>query len=105
MAGGGLSEGVATGAVAVLGSGGVIGFVKWVWGKREGTVARLEKRVAALEDELREVWFAFAHVTAALRQNDPANPALRLAAQILKDKFPVDPTIPADMQALVDKIK
>ena len=97
MADGGLSD-TLQGAGAVLGAGGILGFIKWLWNKREGTVTRLEKRVAALEDELRDVWLAFAHVTAALRQKDPLDPALQLAGKLLKDKFPVDPNTPADMQ-------
>lgn len=93
------------GAAAVLGGGGVVGLIKFLLNKREGTVTRLEKRVAALEDELRDVWLAFAHVTAALRHKDPTDPALVLAGKILKDKFPVDPNTPADMQDLLRQAK
>jgi hypothetical protein len=95
----------ALGAGAVIGGGGIVGLIKFIWNKREGNVARLEKRVAALEEELRDVWFAFAHVTAALRQREPNDPALRLAAKILKDKFPFDLNIPADMQDQLDRMK
>jgi hypothetical protein len=96
---------VALGAGAVLGSGGIFGFVKWLIARRESNVARLEKRVAALEEELRDVWLAFAHVTAALRHKDPTDPALALAGKILKDKFPVDPNTPADMQEQLRRMK
>ena len=104
MPAGGASD-MLTGAAAVLGGGGLFGFVKWLMRVRESKVARLEKRVEALETELRNVWLAFAHVTAALRTKDPYDPALKLASQILKDKFPVDPNTPADMQEQLDKLK
>lgn len=101
MADGGLSD-TLQGAGAVLGAGGILGFIKWLWNKREGTVTRLEKRVAALEEELRDVWLAFAHVTAALKQHDPESDALKLAGRLLKQKFPLDFDTPADMR---DKLK
>ena len=65
--------------------------------KEAALVTRLEARVAALEMETRELWMVLGYVLPALHRHDPLDPALRMAAKILGDKFPIDPVAPPDM--------
>jgi hypothetical protein len=98
--------GIAGGAVTLLASIG--GGVKFLFGRaerrekaldaKEGDfVKRLEGRVAALEIENRKIWLVIGYVVPALHAHDPASPALKAAAQILGDAYPVDLSTPQDM--------
>jgi len=72
--------------------------------KEAALVAKLERRVAALESETRDLWLVLGYVLPALHRHDPLDPALRMAAKILGDKFPIDPATPADMRETISKI-
>lgn len=73
--------------------------------KEAELVAKLEKRVDALEQETRNLWTVVSYVIPALHAHDPASPALRMAAKILGDRFPIDFATPADMTDLLNKMK
>ena len=90
-------------ALATLVIGAIGGAVKWFFGradsreqrqqKREDDyVAKIEDRLVALEKLTNELWTCFNLVTHELHAKDPANPALRRAADILGDSFPIDLT-------------
>jgi hypothetical protein len=102
------------GGIPVIG-GGIWGAIKWIIGrndrrqaaldiKEDALVAKLELRVAALEADNRKIWLAFSFVVPALQAHDPQSPALRQAAKILGDAFPIDLDTPADMTATLGKI-
>ena len=65
---------------------------------------KLEERVTALEEETRNLWMVIGAVIPALHRHDPLDPALRMAAKILGDKFPIDPVMPGDITAALARI-
>lgn len=65
--------------------------------KLEGRLGVLEKKDLARDMQLRALRLAFELVSSALRVIDPANTALRLADDMLRDAFPVSPSAPADL--------
>lgn len=58
--------------------------------KEAALVTKLELRVAALEEDNRRIWLALSYVVPALHAHDPGSPALRMAAKLLGDAFPID---------------
>jgi len=72
--------------------------------KEDALVAKLEKRVEALEEDNRKIWLALSYVVPALHAYDPKSPALRQAAKILGDSFPIDLNTPKDMTDTLSKI-
>ena len=58
--------------------------------KEAELVEKLERRVDALEEDNRRIWLALSYVVPALHAHDPLSPALRHAAKILGDAFPID---------------
>lgn len=67
-------------------------------------VTRLEARILALEEESRQLWMVIGYVVPALHVHDPRSPALRLAAKILRDRFPIDLNTPPDMADALNRI-
>jgi len=105
--------GIIGGVVTFLASIG--GGIKWLFGRAERRekaldakeaelVAKLEQRVAALEEDNRKIWMALSYVVPALHAHDPKSPALKAAAQILGNAFPVDLNTPKDMTDTLSKI-
>lgn len=101
----------ATGALVVLGAG-----IKWLFGRADRREARqqkreddyvkkIEARLTVLEETTGNLWTCLNLVAHALHEKDPMNPALRRAANILGDAFPINLDTPPDMQAILDKIK
>jgi hypothetical protein len=72
--------------------------------KEAELVAKLEKRVDALEQETRNLWTVVSYVIPALHAHDPFSPALRMAAKILGNKFPIDFETPEEMAELLKNI-
>lgn len=104
-----------SGGVVTVG-GGLWGGIKWLFGRAErrekaldakeaDLVKRLEARVDALEAENRKIWLVIGYVVPALHAHDPKSPALKAAAQILGDAYPIDLNTPDDMSAQLDKLK
>ncbi len=100
----------ATGALVVIGAG-----IKWLFGradrretrqqKREDAyVEKIEARLKLLEETTGDLWTCFHLVANALHEKDPMNKALRRAADILGDAFPIDLATPPDMIAALDKL-
>lgn len=105
--------GIVGGAVTFLASVG--GGIKWLFGRAERRekaldakeaelVAKLESRVAALEEDNRKIWLALSYVVPALHAHDPKSPALAQAAKILGDAFPIDLNTPKDMTDTLSKL-
>lgn len=105
--------GTVGGAITILGSIGA--GIRWLFKRHDSReaaldrkeaalIAKLEKRVDALELETRNLWAVVSYVIPALHAHEPHSPALRMAAKILGDKFPIDFSTPADMTDLVNKI-
>ncbi len=99
--------GIIGASVLVLGAIGSA--FKWLFGradrreerqqKREDAyVEKIEERLAALEKRIGELWTCFNLVTHALHSQNPIDPALQRAADILGDAFPINLNTPADMQ-------
>ena len=87
------------------------GAVKWLISWKDGHVSKLEKRIEALEardaersEKLDKLWLAFSLVAADLRKHNPASEALAMAGRLLRDKFPVDADVPADMHDLLKRM-
>lgn len=73
--------------------------------KREAEFeAAVNARLTVLERENRALRLSFQHVSAALHQVDPDNPALVMAARILAQTIPLDPDLPSDMTDKLDKL-
>lgn len=69
--------------------------------------ARLESIIATanrLKDEHAALRTAYQLIASALRVSDPGNPALRMADELLRTAFILDPVIPSDMTDLVGRI-
>lgn len=104
-----------TGGIVTI-CGGAWGGVKWLFGradrrerrleaKEAELVAKLEARVAALEEDNRKIWVALGYVVPALHAIDPHNPALTAVAKILGSAFPIDLNTPPDMTDTLSKIR
>jgi len=100
--------GIVGGALSILTAIG--GGLRWLLtrqDRREAVIERkeaalmrkLEARVTALEEETHDLWMVIGAVIPALHRHDPLDPALRMAAKILGDKFPIDPVMPGDIMA------
>ena len=62
---------------------------------------RVESELNQLRSQHAALLGGYQMLAAALRLNDPINPALRQADELLKAAFPLDPLVPSDMRATV----
>lgn len=117
----GVAEIVALGTIGLAMLGSLGGVVKWAAGKferqetrfeRQGErLAKIEKEYAALYRDhsivlvkLERTRLAFQMVATELARKSPGNNALALAASLLDEAYKVDPDIPPEMQAALDKL-
>jgi hypothetical protein len=100
------------GVLAIAGSIG--GVVKWAAGRFETQgkrLAKVEMEYAALYRDhslvlvkLERFRLAFQMVASELSRKSPGNDALGRAKALLDDAFTIDPDLPPDMQAAVEKL-
>lgn len=72
--------------------------------ERETHLARIERRMEQMENELDALRNAYRLATAALRAIDPGNSALRMADELLRAAFPINSSTPPDMAAQLRKL-
>lgn len=67
--------------------------------------ARIEARLMRAETVLEAVLGAYHLIAGELRTVDPANLKLGMADELLKAAFKIEPVVPADMAAALDRIR
>lgn len=69
----------------------------------EARLASISATAERLQDEHAALLSAYHLVASALRASDPGNPVLRMADELLRAAFPLDPKSPTDLKVLMDK--
>lgn len=72
--------------------------------ERDEHFARIETRLKRMEEEQAVLLKAYHLVAGGLRTLDSGNAALRMADDLLRAAFPIDPVTPPDMSATVAKL-
>lgn len=69
----------------------------------EARLASISATAERLHNEHAALLSAYHLVASALRAADPGNPVLRMADELLRAAFPLDPATPTDMVALMNR--
>ena len=94
--------GAFAGIVAALVSLG--GGIKWLFGRRESRMSKLERRVDRLNAKVVMIGGALATAVGELRLHAPLSPNLAHYDRVLRVAFPVDRGTPQDLAALVERL-
>ncbi|MGE3871173.1 MAG: hypothetical protein AB7F51_16890 [Pseudorhodoplanes sp.] len=71
---------------------------------KEHHFARIEQRLARAEGQQAALLSAYHLISGELRRLDPGNTKLGMADELLKAAFQLDPHVPADMLATLDRM-
>lgn len=65
---------------------------------------RIETRLTRAELQVEAALGAYHLLAGEMRRKDPENAVLRMAEELLKEAFRLDPVVPADMKKIVDRL-